>query len=155
MLQVEVTLDQAIDLTGSGATQLVEAAAKVSLTHQGIAEGELTVLIAGDELISALNQTYRGMLGTTDVLSFPAGSGVKIPDLPTYLGDIAISLPEAQRHADEAGHSVEQELQLLTVHGTLHLLGFDHGIPADKAAMWSVQHEILTELGLESIRIPK
>ena len=113
-MQVEVTVDQAIDLLKSDTTRLVETAARVTLDHRGVIEGELTVHIAGDELISALNQTYRGVVGTTDVLSFPAGPGATIPDQVPYLGDVAISLPEAQRQADAAGHSVEQELQLLT-----------------------------------------
>jgi probable rRNA maturation factor len=68
-----------------------------------------------------------------------------------YLGDIIISLPYAARQAAAAGHKTESELQLLAVHGTLHLLGYDHAIPEEKAAMWDAQTAALTQLGLGHI----
>ena len=69
----------------------------------------------------------------------------------TYLGDIIIALPYAARQAAAAGHAAEAELQLLAVHGTLHLLGYDHASPEEKAAMWSAQTAVLTQLGLSHI----
>ncbi len=64
-----------------------------------------------------------------------------------YLGDVIISYPRAQAQAQAGGHALPAELQLLVVHGVLHLLGHDHGAPAEKEAMWALQAEILQRLG--------
>lgn len=98
--------------------------------------------------MSALNQTHRGVLGSTDVLAFPAGETIPIPDELNYLGDIAISLPRAVDQAAAGEHSLDQELQLLVVHGALHLLGHDHAEPDEHARMWAAQRAILDGLGV-------
>ena len=88
----------------------------------------------------------------TDVLSFPASE--TDPDTgASYIGDILISIPRAQAQADAAGHPLEAEVQLLVVHGVLHLLGYDHADAEEKALMWKAQAEILTGLGLGTIQI--
>jgi probable rRNA maturation factor len=94
-----------------------------------------------------LNRQYLGRDAVTDVLSFPADeadpeSGCR------YLGDILLSMPRAAAQAQAGGHPVEQEAQLLVVHGTLHLLGYDHGRKEEKERMWAVQAEILEQLGV-------
>ncbi len=86
------------------------------------------------------------------MLSFPASetdpeSGAR------YIGDILISIPRAQSQAEAAGHPLEAEVQLLVVHGVLHLLGHDHAEPEEKARMWKAQAEVLDSLGLGSIQI--
>ena len=68
-----------------------------------------------------------------------------------YLGDIIISVPTATRQAQKGGHSLEAELQLLMIHGVLHLLGYDHDTLEGKKRMWSKQKEILGNLGFENI----
>src|ERR687892_74662 len=70
-----------------------------------------------------------------------------------YIGDILISIPRAQAQANAAGHPLESEVQLLVVHGVLHLLGHDHAEAEEKARMWKAQAEILERLGLGSIQI--
>lgn len=83
--------------------------------------GEVTVLLADDTRIRDLNRGFRGKNKTTDVLSFPAaenGEGV--------VGDLAISVPVAATQAETHGHSLHDELRILTLHGLLHLAGFDH-----------------------------
>ena len=77
-------------------------------------------LIAGDAEVRKLNRQYRGKDAATDVLSFPSVSP------STYLGDIAISLARARAQAREFGHSAETEIQILMLHGVLHLIGMDH-----------------------------
>ena len=90
------------------------------LTQSRIARGrEFHCLITGDAEIRALNLRFRGKNAATDVLSFP--SGEKNP-----IGDIAISLARARAQAKECGHSTEQEICILLLHGMLHLLGMDH-----------------------------
>ena len=84
------------------------------------AEGEVTVVLAGDGLLRRLNRDYRGKDRPTDVLSFPGGGGEE------GLGDVVISVPMAGRNARREGHTVLQELDILALHGFLHVLGYDH-----------------------------
>jgi probable rRNA maturation factor len=126
---------------------LVTAVRATLLQQQIAAPAELTLLLTDDKHIRQLNRDFRQVDAPTDVLSFPGGDD--IPGLPMpYLGDIAISLPYATHQAEQAEHPAEAELQLLAVHGTLHLLGHDHGEPDEKAAMWAAQQAILDQLGL-------
>ncbi|MGI6208919.1 MAG: rRNA maturation RNase YbeY, partial [Anaerolineae bacterium] len=81
----------------------------------------LTVVVAGDEELADLNQRYRGIEGPTDVLSFEAGEEDVTGELAGYLGDVIISADRARAQAEEAGHSVQEELALLVAHGVLHL----------------------------------
>lgn len=111
---------------------------------------EVTVLLTDDDQLKTLNKEYRGINEPTDVLSFEAGEtmpGMNEDD--SYLGDIIISVPMAKRQAKQGGHTLKAELQLLTVHGTLHLLGFDHEEPEEKDRMWWTQASILAQLGAE------
>ncbi|CUS02249.2 Endoribonuclease YbeY [Candidatus Promineifilum breve] len=130
------------------------AAANQTMTHLAVADGAaVTLLLTDDEYVQELNRHYRGEDQPTDVLSFPAGDPLPgSEELLDYLGDIAIAVPFAQRQAEAAGHSLEAEVQLLAVHGVLHLLGHDHLDPAEKTAMWQAQAEVLQLLGLAAIR---
>lgn len=115
-------------------------------------EFQITVLLCDDEYMRNLNLTYRGIDKTTDVLSFE--DRYSLPDSTVlYLGDIAISYPTAMRQAALAGHDISAEISLLTVHGVLHLLGYDHQTISDQKEMWSVQNLILTSLGYAGIKI--
>jgi len=116
-------------------------------------DGEVSLLVTDDEVVAAYNREYRGAEGPTDVLSFaaqePTPGFVTAPEMANYLGDIVISIDRARDQAEAAGGTLTQELQLLTVHGVLHLLGHDHAEPAEKAAMWTAQAAILNELGAD------
>ncbi len=130
---------------------LVEHVVQRVLQYERVSsEAEISVVITGDAEIRALNARFRGIDATTDVLSFveedTALPFVLPPDALPYLGDVIVSLPRAQSQAQEHGHSVETELQLLLVHGVLHLLGYDHDTPASKAQMWARQDAILNLL---------
>ena len=131
---------------GAAAANLVRTAAVATLRHVDVAAPvELTIMLADDDVLQRLNRDFLGHDRPTDVLSFPAGEAGPA-GVPGYLGDIAISLPRAAAQAAAAGHPREAELQLLTVHGVLHLLGHDHAAPDEKAAMWAAQAAILTAL---------
>jgi probable rRNA maturation factor len=109
------------------------------------AESSLTILISDDDQLRQLNRQFLGIDETTDVLSFPAG--YVDPDThTTYLGDVIISYPRAAEQAAGAGNTAEDELRLLAVHGTLHLLGYDHADAEDEARMWQVQGDILERM---------
>ena len=133
--------------------ELVERAASLVLRHEAApSAADLTVVLTDDEQLRELNREYLGHDEPTDVLSFPASE----PDPETgvhYLGDVLISMPRAAEQALAAGHPLESEVQLLVVHGTLHLLGHDHAETADRARMWAAQAAVLDQLGLAAIKI--
>jgi len=115
-------------------------------------KSELSIVIGNDALLHSLNLKYRNVDSTTDVLSFP--SGEVDPDTQAYyLGDIVISFPRAQEQATTEGHPLVDEMQLLIVHGTLHLLGYDHMESAEKVRMQAAQDNILRQLGLKLTNI--
>ena len=132
---------------------LFEKAAHAALKHQKeTLDVNLSIVLTDNRRLHKLNRDYLGVDAPTDVLSFPAsetdpGTGAR------HIGDIIISVPYAAKGAVKAGHPVESELQLLVVHGVLHLLGHDHAEPKEKARMWKAQTEILESLGLGSIQI--
>ena len=130
---------------------LLERAAQAALTHQS-ADGDLTIVLTNDAQLQELNRDYLGIDVPTDVLSFPASETDPETGRP-YLGDILISVPRAAKQAETAGHALEAEIQLLTVHGTLHLLEHDHAEVEEKARMWKAQAEILEGLRLGNIKI--
>ena len=132
---------------------LLERAAQAALEHESQAsESELTIVLTDDAHLHDLNRTYLGVDAPTDVLSFPASE--TDPETGTqYLGDILISVPRAQAQANAARHPLESEVQLLVVHGVLHLLGHDHAQAEEKARMWKAQAEILARLGLGNVQI--
>jgi probable rRNA maturation factor len=126
--------------------QLVQAAQAV-LNLPGVADGDLTIALVDDLRIQALNRDFLGHDAPTDVLSFPAGES----DPETgriYLGDVVISFVRAAEQASARGHAVEAEMQLLVVHGVLHLLGHDHAGADEKQRMWAAQAGVLGHLGI-------
>ena len=113
---------------------------------------DITIVLTDDRQLHELNRDYLGVDAPTDVLSFPASESD--PETgSTYLGDILISIPRANQQAQAAGHPVEAEVQLLVVHGVLHLLGYDHADEDEKAKMWDEQANVLEKLGLGRIKI--
>jgi probable rRNA maturation factor len=130
---------------------LLQAAAQKTLQLDQFEElPSLSIKVTGDQEIRELNSAYRGIDKTTDVLSFEAE--YYDPDLESrYLGDVVISFPQAAGQAQKSGHPVESELQLLIIHGVLHLLGYDHGSEEEKETMWKVQDQTLNALGLDIV----
>ncbi|MGB8213018.1 MAG: rRNA maturation RNase YbeY [Anaerolineales bacterium] len=127
--------------------QVLENAARTVLDFSGSPDADLTIVLVDESHIQALNRDFLGHDAPTDVLSFPADE----PDPETgrrYLGDVAISYARAAEQAGERGHAVEAEMQLLVVHGVLHLLGYDHAGEEEKGRMWAAQAEALQRLGV-------
>ncbi|MEN6635105.1 MAG: rRNA maturation RNase YbeY [Clostridiaceae bacterium] len=136
-----------LDCLPEEAENLIRRAVTCAL-EKNRASGDVCVLITDAEEIQRLNTSYRHIDRVTDVLTFPAWEGDAILCPPDgYLGDIAICLERAQEQAEEYGHSLERELAFLSVHGALHLLGYDHMQPDDEQKMLTMQDEILNELG--------
>jgi probable rRNA maturation factor len=125
----------------------LERAASAVLTKERPAQiFDLSIVIDTDEVLKELNLAYRGIDEPTDVLSFESGEIDPETGIP-YLGDIIISLDQANRQAEKSNHTLMAELQLLTVHGVLHLLGHDHAELEEKRRMWAVQKEIMSSIG--------
>jgi probable rRNA maturation factor len=132
---------------------LLERAAHAALEHESQSlDSELSIVLTDDARLQQLNREYLGIDAPTDVLSFPA-SETDPETGARYIGDILVSIPRAQAQAEAAGHPLESEVQLLVVHGVLHLLGHDHTEAEEKARMWKAQAEILSDLGLGNIQI--
>lgn len=106
----------------------------------------LTVKISDEREIQGLNKIYRGIDVPTDVLSFN-NEYLDLENGSYYLGDVIISYPTAKAQANKAGHHLSDEIELLIVHGCLHLLGHDHAGLTDKQEMWKIQRTILSALG--------
>jgi probable rRNA maturation factor len=136
--------------------------------HLALGQADLTVCLVSDSEIVRMNETFRKKKGPTDVLSFPSreraarkvlgraakGSGARRAPAPAgsrmghaeYLGDIAISPATARRNAQRYGRSLPSELQVLTLHGVLHLLGYDH--ETDHGQMNRLERRLRQKLGL-------
>jgi probable rRNA maturation factor len=126
--------------------RLLRRAARATLEQQRVkSRVELTIVITGSAQLRSLNRAFRHIDEPTDVLSF-ATDETRRPDA-VYLGDVVISYPQAAAQAKAARHAVEAELQLLVVHGVLHLLGHDHDTNTGQAAMWKAQAAVLKKIG--------
>ena len=117
----------------------------------GVADAELSVTLTDDEHIHALNKKFRGIDRATDVLSFAFRESDE-PEIVgadfEILGDVIISLERAKIQAEEFGHSFLREIIFLEVHGLLHLLGYDHMVPEEKAVMRSKEEAVMQLIGL-------
>jgi probable rRNA maturation factor len=118
---------------------------------------EMGLLITDSRTIRKLNKIYRGEDKPTDVLAFQMTPGmnqelelpfVSAPDGIKHLGEVVISYPQAEKQAQEQGHSVTRELALLIVHGMLHLLGYDHELREEEQKMRDKENKILSILEL-------
>lgn len=116
---------------------------EVALRQQGASNPIVCVLLTTDEAIQALNLEHRGIDEATDVLTFPAG---EFPHAP--LGDIAISVPYAERQAAARGVDLDQELAYLAIHGALHLCGLDDEDEDDRVQMVAEMNRAAVEAGL-------
>jgi probable rRNA maturation factor len=124
--------------------------------HTNRASG-ISLVIADDETVQALNLEYRDLDETTDVLAFPLTESshvdhIGIADFPLppqhtpTIGEVVISYPQAAKQAKEGRKSTKAEMALLTIHGILHLFGYDHATPEEEAQMWSKQDSILAKV---------
>lgn len=123
---------------------LIKLAVKSTLEYYDLSKDDITIRLTDDNEISQLNKEYRGISSATDVLSFLQNfldpeTGRK------YLGDIVISLETAIRQAPKFELTIGQECAFLAIHGTLHLLGFDHATKQEKETMWEIQDKIFSK----------
>lgn len=140
--------------------QLLTTTVQTALKIEGFeTPAEVSIVLVENDEIRSINKEFRAKDSITDVLSFPMlqmedGRALEQPgafDMENrrlFLGDIVISVPKALEQAKSYGHSPQRELAFLTVHGLLHLLGYDHEKPGQDEVMTAKQERILTEIGL-------
>lgn len=151
-LGIQVKLDTEIN---PPVERIQRAVSWVLRTHDVPLGTGLSIVFTDDEEIRRLNQQFRAVDAPTDVLSFPSDEPV-IPDeeeIEPYLGDLILALPYIQRQAGAENHALDDELLLAILHGTLHLLGYDHDTAENQAEMWKVQSEALQTVGV-NISVP-
>lgn len=126
---------------------LIKMVALKALESESVEGAEASIIITDNKEIKKINKEYRNIDKETDVISFALEDDETFINIPVrILGDIYISIDKAKDQAEEYGHSLKRELAFLTVHGMLHLLGFDHMIKEDEVVMFKKQDEILNEL---------
>lgn len=143
---MEIDVRQEAVALSSTVLAAIERAIERCLEQEGLPGSEVAVSIVSDVEMHTLNLQYRGVDRTTDVLSFPLEE--QRPAAPTELGDVIISAAQAVEQAGEYGHSLEREMAFLAVHGTLHLLGYDHQTEEEDRDMQARQERALESLGL-------
>ncbi len=130
----------------------VRLAAEKTAELYGVPTAEVSITLTNNAYIHELNKKYRQIDRPTDVLSFALNESEEpeVEDGPeiNVLGDIIISVERAEEQAAEYGHSVRREMAFLTVHGMLHLLGYDHMEEADRLEMEAEQKYVMEQLGI-------
>ncbi len=153
-MEIDILFDEGFEdcLDEERLRKIIEAALKAENVGDNV---EMSLLVTGQEKIHQLNKEYRGKDKPTDVLSFamqdelPPEDGEELtfiapPDGIKHLGEIIISYPQAVIQAEEHSHSAEKEAAVLTVHGVLHLLGYDH-IEDEEAEEMEAREKIILE----------
>jgi probable rRNA maturation factor len=155
MPQLHLSIQVQPEFVTRADTRRLKQAVESALMAAAVAEPvQISLVIAGDETVRELNRRHRGVDATTDVLAFAfseSGSTsdeqfILPPDSARDLGEVIISLPQAERQAEEQKHAVEREVALLVCHGVLHLLGYDHERPEDESKMRALEAAALARL---------
>lgn len=140
MINVELNDQQDNVLIEKDMINLLKDVIVTAAELEGYSGGEVSVAFVDNKKIKELNNQYRNKNEATDVLSFPMDNEI--------LGDIIISVERAVAQAEEYGHSVKRELAYLTVHGILHLFGYDHHNKDEKDQMRQKEERVLTQLNI-------
>ena len=130
----------------------VRTSAETTAKLYGVENGEVSVTLTDNDYIHQLNRQYRGIDRPTDVLSFALNESEE-PEVTggmdvNILGDLVISVERAEEQAEDYGHSVRREMAFLTVHGMLHLLGYDHMEEDERREMEAEQRFVMEKLGI-------
>lgn len=129
--------------------EFLNEVAEYALKSEGVSNAIVNIIIVDNTKIRTINRDYRNIDRETDVISFALEDDDTFVKLPIrVLGDIYISIDRSKAQAIEYGHSLKRELAFLTVHGILHLLGYDHMIKSDEEIMFQKQEQILNDLDI-------
>ena len=145
-MNVDVLNESGVDVDIVDLTKLCRFVMRRMRLHPAT---ELCLRLVDPDTIAVLNEKWMEKKGPTDVLSFPMDElspGREGDEAPEgYLGDIALCPQVAEQQAPAAGHTAKDEIDLLTVHGMLHLLGYDHAVPDEHKEMFGLQGRLLVE----------
>ncbi|AZO95015.1 rRNA maturation RNase YbeY [Iocasia frigidifontis] len=141
MIRIEINNKQDLVELDNNIYKLFQEIAERTSQIEGYNQGEISFALVDNKIIRELNKKYRNNDQATDVLSFPMDEEI--------WGDIIISTERAAAQAKEYGHSLKRELGYLAVHGIMHLLGYDHKTPGEKAEMRYKEERVLSELNLQ------
>src|SRR5699024_279113 len=136
-MSIEIANESGIDLDETS----VVSAARFALDSMSVSSlAELSMVLVTSDVMAGLHERWMDLSGPTDVMAFPMGEADETADddveSPALLGDIVLCPDFAGEQARKAGHSLDDELHLLTVHGVLHLLGYDHAEPEEEREMF-------------------
>jgi len=149
-LSIEINNESNIPVDEAAILRLAAYALDSMHVH---ADAELAIVLVDEGAMEQLHVQWMDEPGPTDVLSFPMDElrpGTEDNETPAgLLGDIVLCPQVAQGQAETAGHSTLEELLLLTTHGVLHLLGFDHAEPGEEREMFGIQRDILLGFALQ------
>jgi probable rRNA maturation factor len=144
-IEAEDWLDALPDVVAVVTTGVLAALDAAKIKEQA----DVVVLLCDDGEMRALNKEYRQKNAPTNVLSFPAPKTMRIKGVLDHLGDIALGLETCVREAKEQNKSLKNHVMHLSVHGALHLLGYDHIADDEAEAMESLERDILKTLGVD------
>ncbi|MFC8304776.1 rRNA maturation RNase YbeY [Specibacter sp. NPDC057265] len=145
-MSIEINNESGVEVRAEELVRLIRHILAAMFLHP---QTEVSVILADLETMEKLHLEWMDEPGPTDVLSFPMDE--LRPGTPTaqtaagLLGDIVLCPAVAEQQAQAAGHPVEEELLLLTTHSMLHLLGYDHAEPEEKAEMFGLQRQLLSD----------
>lgn len=144
-MNVEVNNESGVEIDAKGLMRLSRFVMSSLKLHP---ECELSIKLVDEDTMARYHLEFLDLPGPTDVMSWPMdelrpGYDDEAEPPLGHLGDIALCPTVAAAQGTKAGHGTWAELELLTVHGILHLLGYDHSEPAEKAEMWDVQGRLL------------
>ena len=153
-MSIEINNESGVEVRQEELVRLIKHILAAMFLHP---QTEVSVILADVDTMEKLHIEWMDEPGATDVLSFPMDElrpgTAAMPTPAGLLGDIVLCPVIAQEQAVAAGHSMEEELLLLTTHGMLHLMGYDHGEPEEKEEMFGIQRELLSNfLGREAPR---
>ena len=141
-MTITIDIDEHSGDWPANASEIIERGVHAVLADQDIVSAEASVVLGSDPFVQELNRDYRGKDKPTNVLSFPQ-------DLP-LLGDLVFAYETVKRESDEQQKSFDEHLLHLCVHGTLHLLGYDHIGDAEAEEMEALEIKILATMGVKN-----
>ena len=148
LVDVEVEDERWLEVLAD-APAVIESAIAAALSAAGFKDqADVVVLLCDDAEMRQLNKEYRSKDKATNVLSFPAPKSMRVKGVLDHLGDIALGFETCVREAGEQGKSLKNHVLHLSVHGALHLLGYDHEDDAGAESMEALERDILKGLGV-------
>ena len=149
LVDVEVEAEDWLDLLPDAVAVVTRGVVAALDAAKVKTQADVVVLLCDDAEMRTLNKEYRQKNAPTNVLSFPAPRSMQVKGVLEHLGDIALGLETCAREAKEQGKSLKNHVMHLSVHGALHLLGYDHIADDEAEAMESLERDILKTLGVD------